>query len=213
MWFLKILSFILLKQNKNIKAHLTSLLAEHLHHVRYLLKLLSLFAFLAAMCCLESWEYDFSLPNKTTHEKLLKCRQPLPLQDSGRLTLHDSDLSMESKNHHGSSVLVGSDMTGGSVCVWAAPRALGQVEAPCYGGGRHMVWSKLESSWEDSGLSSYSPLWVLPVTHIFLLCFTFVLRRTWQNVETINHILERNEEQAVEGGEWKGWRKEEEKSK
>lgn len=81
----------------------------------------------------------------------------------------------------------------GLVCVWAALRALGQVEAPYYGGGRCIVWSKVEPSWRDKGLSDYSQLWVLPVIQIFLLCFTFVLWGAQQNVETINHILDRNE--------------------
>lgn len=62
------------------------------------------------------------------------------------------------------------------------------------------MWSKAVPSWGDWGLRDCSQLWFLPVISIFLLSLTFAFGRVQQNVKTINHILERNENRQWRAG-------------
>lgn len=59
--------------------------------------------------------------------------------------------------------------------------------------GDALYGAKQSPSWRDWGLRDCSQLWVLPVLDIFLLSLTFALGGVQQNVKTINHILEKNE--------------------
>lgn len=77
--------------------------------------------------------------------------------------------------------------------------------------GSTLLWRRETHCMEQGGafMEGLGPQWLQPAlglasdSYISLVLHVCPLRGPKQNVETTNHILERNEEQAVEGGKWR----------